>query len=299
MATAFGICMCIKYHRSKTRSPSSRGTQTSTFSHMVPTDPLLPPFSFNSPTCSSSLLPSSSSTPSSSSSTPPPTAKLLKMIGRGRFSAVWKAELSNRIVAAKVFTYHNRHSWENERRLYCLESTSHPSILPYLGSETRGVGHDTQMIIFTPLCELGSLSQFLQTSPPLSWTRMCRVVRGVVGGVVHLHSECWMGGDGRVAQKYAIAHRDIKSANVLMRSEEGDCVVGDLGLALVLDPAVDSKQMANSGQVTWHVCACVCVLCVYVLVCLCVYMHVCVCMCVHVCVCAHVCVDVSCVCVCS
>nr|BAA82605.1 sALK-5 [Ephydatia fluviatilis] len=244
MAAVFATCLCVKHHRSKTRSSSSssRVPQTSAFSHMVPTDPLLPHFSLNSPTCSSSL-------PSTSSSPPSSSAKLIKMIGRGRFSAVWKAELSNEIVAAKVFTYHNRHSWENERHLYSMESTSHPSILQFLGSEMKGVGHDTQMCIFTPFCELGSLNHFLKTSPPVTWAQMCRIVRGVVGGVAHLHSEYYTNGDGRVVQKYAIAHRDVKSANVLMRSAEGDCVVGDLGLALVLDPTVDPKQMANSGQV--------------------------------------------------
>lgn len=51
------------------------------------------------------------------------------------------------------------------------------------------------------------------------------------------------------AEKYPIAHRDVKSANVLVRDEGGECVLGDLGLALILDPSADTKQLANAGQV--------------------------------------------------
>ncbi len=40
-------------------------------------------------------------------------------------------------------------------------------------------------------------------------------------------------------------HRDVKSANVLVRSDSGDCVISDLGFALILD----GKQTTNTVQV--------------------------------------------------
>ena len=43
--------------------------------------------------------------------------------------------------------------------------------------------------------------------------------------------------------------RDLKSSNVLMRGEDGDCVLADLGLALVLKPINDPMDIANCGQV--------------------------------------------------
>ena len=278
VALLVGMVLFVRHHRRKTRSSSSRGPQTSAFSRMVPTDPLLPSLTPSSPTC-----------PSSSS----PNVKLIKLIGRGRFGAVWKAELAGNetTVAAKVFTYHSRHSWENESRLYSMQSTSHPNILQYLGSHTSGAGgHDAQMYVFAPYYELGSLAHFLREAPPLTWAQMCNVLRCVVGGVAHLHSECYTNAAGLVVQKYAIAHRDVKSANILMRSAEGDCVVGDLGLALVLDPTMDPKQMANSGQVhregegVWrrggvHVCGSLC--CIYTRT------HVHVCTCIHL-LCIHI-----------
>lgn len=44
--------------------------------------------------------------------------------------------------------------------------------------------------------------------------------------------------------------RDIKSSNLLMKSEEGNCVIGDLGLALQLIPTNDPKDVSNYGQVS-------------------------------------------------
>ena len=43
--------------------------------------------------------------------------------------------------------------------------------------------------------------------------------------------------------------RDIKSANILVKSDDCECVIGDLGFALILDPSIDAKQLANAGQV--------------------------------------------------
>ena len=50
-------------------------------------------------------------------------------------------------------------------------------------------------------------------------------------------------------EKYAVAHRDVKSPNVLVKSLTGECVISDLGFALILDLSTDVKQLANSGQV--------------------------------------------------
>ena len=41
----------------------------------------------------------------------------------------------------------------------------------------------------------------------------------------------------------------MKSANVLVKHENGECVIGDLGFAMILDPSLDSKQLASTGQV--------------------------------------------------
>ena len=60
-------------------------------------------------------------------------------------------------------------------------------------------------------------------------------------------------------EKYSMAHRDIKSANILVRGENGDSVIADFGLALILDPASDARDMANTGQVGGSECGGNCV----------------------------------------
>lgn len=46
--------------------------------------------------------------------------------------------------------------------------------------------------------------------------------------------------------------RDMKSSNVLVKSEAGDCVIGDLGLALQLIPVDNPKEIGNYGQARIH-----------------------------------------------
>ena len=42
----------------------------------------------------------------------------------------------------------------------------------------------------------------------------------------------------------------MKSANVLIKNKNGECAIGDLGFAMILDPTLDSKQLASAGQVS-------------------------------------------------
>ena len=74
-------------------------------------------------------------------------------------------------------------------------------------------------------------------------------MKSITAGLAHLHSTSYYNRDGFVAEKHAVVHRDIKSHNVLVKDETGQCVISDLGLALVLDPFADDHYLANSGQV--------------------------------------------------
>lgn len=80
----------------------------------------------------------------------------------------------------------------------------------------------TQLWLVTHFHELGSLYDFLQYSSldPESCLRMCL---SVACGLVHLHTEIVSS-----QEKPAIAHRDLKSRNILVK-RNGQCCIADLG----------------------------------------------------------------------
>lgn len=73
--------------------------------------------------------------------------------------------------------------------------------------------------------ENGSLYDHLQRNV-LNYDSMLLLATSAAAGLVHLHTEI-VGNQG----KPAIAHRDIKSKNILVRMD-GTCCIGDLGLAV-------------------------------------------------------------------
>ena len=171
------------------------------------------------------------------------------LISRGRFGYVYRTQYEDELVAVKIFSYQNRQSWETERDLFAMESTKHRNVVEYVVSGSWGSGYQLQMFIVTPFYLLGSLNRFLARNA-VSWEQACRVIHSVSNGLSHLHAESYTNSSGVVMEKYAVAHRDVKSANILVRGENGDCVIADLGFALILDPAKDDKDMANTGQVS-------------------------------------------------
>lgn len=80
----------------------------------------------------------------------------------------------------------------------------------------------TQLWLVTHFHELGSLYDFLQYSclEPESCLKMCL---SVACGLVHLHTEIVSS-----QEKPAIAHRDLKSRNILVK-RNGQCCIADLG----------------------------------------------------------------------
>lgn len=178
-----------------------------------------------------------------------PPFQLGHLVSRGRYGYVYRTEYEGELVAVKVFTYQNRLSWENERTLFGMQSTKHRNVIDYIVGGMWGSGYQLQMFIVTPFFPLGSLNRFLARNT-VSWEQACRVIHSVSSGLAHLHSESYISSGGVSVEKYAVAHRDIKSANVLVRGENGDCVISDLGFAMILDPTRDEKDMANTGQVS-------------------------------------------------
>ena len=175
------------------------------------------------------------------------------LVGRGRFGTVWRVDHKERgALAMKVFSYKDKPSWQNERNIYSLSTTIHPNILKYHSSDAYLCKEDeTKNLYFmlTNYCRHGSLNGYL-SEHTVTWEFMITALKCLAASVAHLHADQYNDESGSLATKHPIAHRDIKSSNVLLVSSKGDCVLSDFGLALQLDPALKPTELANSGQVS-------------------------------------------------
>ena len=152
--------------------------------------------------------------------TPTPTlacrpVQLLEIKARGRFGAVWKGQLNKDMVAVKIFPLQDKQSWFAEQEIYNLPQMSHDNILKFLGVEKRGENLQLEFWLVTSFHERGSLCDFLKSNI-LTWADLVRISLSMARGLAHLHGE--IPANKGAAVKPAIAHRDFKSKNVLIRS---------------------------------------------------------------------------------
>ncbi|CAG4933864.1 unnamed protein product [Parnassius apollo] len=148
---------------------------------------------------------------------------LCEVRARGRFGAVWRAKLGPKDVAVKVFPLQDKQSWVAEQEIYRLPRMDHPDILHYIGVDKKGDNLQAEYWLITAYHEKGSLCDYLKAHT-LTWAEAWRIAACVARGLAHLHEE----GGG----KPAVAHRDFKSKNVLLKADMSACIA-DFGLALI------------------------------------------------------------------
>uniref|UniRef100_A0A3B3ZTN8 receptor protein serine/threonine kinase n=1 Tax=Periophthalmus magnuspinnatus TaxID=409849 RepID=A0A3B3ZTN8_9GOBI len=183
--------------------------------------------------------------------TPPPrsvqssyayTIYLYWLIGRGRYSCVYLGTLNERSVAVKVYSSAHRQKYINEHYIYSLLSLQQqPSITHFLCADERVDSEgDTQFLIVMDHYAHGCLSHFLSHTS-VDWTSCCRMMHGITRGLSFLHSEVLTGDES----KPALAHRDVSSTNVLVRSDLS-CVLSDFSLSMSL--ARDPRHLHGDGD---------------------------------------------------
>lgn len=151
--------------------------------------------------------------------------QLKEVIGKGRFGEVQRGEWRGEDVAVKIFSSIDEKSWFREVEIYQTCMLRHDNILGFIAADNKDNGTWTQLWLVTQYMENGSLYDFLtnNTVTPAQGLGMCL---SIATGLSHLHLEI-VGTQG----KPAIAHRDLKSKNILVRSDL-TCAIGDLGLAV-------------------------------------------------------------------
>lgn len=160
-------------------------------------------------------------------------------IGKGRFGEVYKGLWRDEHIAVKTFNSADEKSWENECQIYNTSGFRHENILGFIASDNIDRGTYTELWIITEFHHNGSLYDYLN-QPNLKQTPKdtLRMALSIVNGLDHLHTAI-----ESCTGKPALAHCDLKSKNVLVKSDL-TCCISDLGLALCGD---------KNGNVTQNV----------------------------------------------
>ncbi|XP_043233949.1 activin receptor type-2B-like [Amphibalanus amphitrite] len=159
--------------------------------------------------------------------------QLLEIVTRGRFVAIWRGRLRAEPVAVKIFPGHERRSWQAEREVLQLPQMNHENLVRFIDVEKHTDLAQVEYWILSEYCEHGSLCDYLK-GHLVSWPEALRIAEGVARGLAHLHEEAPLSRAAGAA-KPAVAHRDFKSKNVLLRADLTPCVA-DFGLALIFYP---------------------------------------------------------------
>lgn len=192
---------------------------------------------------------------------------LIEEKAHGRFGSVWRAQYRGDEVAVKVFPLSNKNSWQTEQEIFKLPHMKHPNILEFIGTEKR-TGEQQMLLqqqaaaqqqqlqqqqqhahaqlvqhlaqpanapvfwLITSYHTLGSLCDYLKGNT-VTWPQLCRIAESMARGLSHLHEE--LPATKVEGVKPAVAHRDFKSKNVLLKSDMTACIA-DFGLALIFEP---------------------------------------------------------------
>lgn len=167
---------------------------------------------------------------------------LVEIVGKGRYGEVWRGRWRGENVAVKIFSSRDETSWFRESDIYQTVMLRHENILGFVASDNKDADTWTQLWLVTDYHENGSLFDYLSTHT-ISMATMLEMALSIATGLTHLHLET-LGTQG----KPAIAHRDLKSRNILVKKDLS-CVIADLGLCVKLleNGQVDIPQNNKVG----------------------------------------------------
>lgn len=156
--------------------------------------------------------------------------ELIKSIGKGRFGRVWHGVKHYQSYAVKIYSSRHERTWKHEIDIHENINLRHENIVAYFGSDIHSFFDSTQLWLVMEYHELGSLYDFLNKYPIRNIPQMLNLMRSIIFGLSHLHAQidCAKG-------KPMIAHRDLKSKNILMKSQHC-CCISDFSLAAVQNP---------------------------------------------------------------
>uniref|UniRef100_A0A8D0HGD6 receptor protein serine/threonine kinase n=1 Tax=Sphenodon punctatus TaxID=8508 RepID=A0A8D0HGD6_SPHPU len=167
---------------------------------------------------------------------------LVECVGKGRYGEVWRGMWHGENVAVKIFSSRDEQSWFRETEIYNTVLLRHDNILGFIASDMTSRNSSTQLWLITHYHEYGSLYDYLQRTS-LDVETCLRLAASAICGLVHLHVEIFS-----TQGKPAIAHRDLKSRNILVKNNR-QCCIADLGLSVIHSQASDYLDIGNNPRV--------------------------------------------------
>ncbi|KPP62533.1 activin receptor type-1-like [Scleropages formosus] len=167
---------------------------------------------------------------------------LVECVGKGRYGEVWRGQWQGENVAVKIFSSRDEKSWFRETEIYNTVLLRHENILGFIASDMTSRNSSTQLWLITHYHENGSLYDYLQRVA-VETVDGLHMAASVASGLVHLHTEIF-GTEG----KPAIAHRDLKSKNILVKKDLR-CCIADLGLAVTHSQSDNQLDVGNNPKV--------------------------------------------------
>ncbi len=160
--------------------------------------------------------------------------ELQQLIGRGGMADVYLAfdPHFEREVAIKVFKRQDEEMLKRfirEARL--MASLHHPHLMPIFDAGETVIDRVPQYYIVMPVMGGGTLRSRIRRNP-LTLEQTCQYLREIASALDYIHAQ-------------GIIHRDIKSSNVLLNSDDR-CFLSDFGVA---HTATDATQLTSTGNV--------------------------------------------------
>lgn len=167
---------------------------------------------------------------------------LQQSIGGGRYGIVYKGIWHGESVAVKVFSKTDEVSWTRETEIYNTVQLRHKNILGYIGSDINAKIDYSQLWLVTHFYESGSLFDYLKYTS-LTHHQMVTICLSITNGLDHLHTNIF-----GTEKKPGIAHRDIKSKNILVGVRDS-CVIADFGLAVTDTQLIKKLNLDSNPRV--------------------------------------------------
>eukprot|EP00731_Ephydatia_muelleri_P024172 Em0016g443a len=133
-------------------------------------------------------------------------------IGSGRYGQVLVGHHQGEMVAVKKFASRDELSWRRETEIYSTVLLRHENILVYIASDIVSNHDVTELWLITQYHSHGSLCDYLSSNQVDNGCTV-QLLLSIWNGLTHLHTELF-----GIQSKPAIAHRDMKSRNILVKA---------------------------------------------------------------------------------